>query len=415
MRTQARARRRKKIRATLVFLIIFALGVFAGVNIYTALSTPAGNGETSNNSSNVIYPYPPGGVTTYPPDTGYNANNSGDELTLTKPSYMSGGGRHELPVNGASGFAAIPLQVWAEPTTSSAIVLSLDAGQGFTIISESGSWWNVAVENNTGWVMHRYCFINLPDVVPSIVFNITNAYSSVMRASSFDIPNITGHTLYQAHGFNERLAKDEFIVPVLYLMAPRIASAQQYALADGNTLIVYEAFRPMSVQQRVVNQMFRLMEDNPVVEEGVTTEPWNLAWFINTGISNHQRGVAIDVSLGQVVAAKTVSTGGHEFLRITEYIEFEMQTEMHELSMASAIFTSPVSVNSTTAWRDAELTANVTYGTLLLKEYCTRAGLLPLASEWWHFNYLPGVRATEAFGVTGNFYIERIYSIPPQF
>jgi len=335
------------------------------------------------------------------------------EFPFPQSDYMSGGGLFELPVSGAGGFAAVALTVFSEPNRGSSRVLELDAGQGFTIISEYENWWNINVQGTTGWVQHRYCFINLPDVIPSIVYNITNAQSSVLKASHYAIPNVTGYALYQAHGFNERLGRYEFVVPTLYIMARRIATAQQYALSDGNTLIIYEIFRPAQVQELIVDNMRDLMNANPTVRAGVTSYPWSLGWFINTGTSNHQRAAAMDVSLGRVLYAEMIETGNYEFLNITSYFEFEMQTIMHELSDAAAVFTRPVQVHSPTAWQTARHHQNVTPATLLLQYYCTKAGFIPLASEWWHFNDLASINLAQNIGIRGDFFIERSYSVPP--
>src|SRR5690606_27769076 len=98
----------------------------------------------------------------------------------------------------------------------------------------------------------------------------------------------------------ERLAKDEYIMPVLYSMAPKIYMAQQLALLEGNALKIYESFRPYSTQESVVKSLMALAEDNPEVEAGINTPPWKMFWFIAEGVSNHQMGYAIDVSLVKV-------------------------------------------------------------------------------------------------------------------
>ena len=77
-------------------------------------------------------------------------------------------GELELPVNGASGYAAVSLYLREEPDASASAAAVLEAGAGFTILEESGEWWRVRAGETEGWVEHADCLINLPDVIPSI-------------------------------------------------------------------------------------------------------------------------------------------------------------------------------------------------------------------------------------------------------
>jgi len=331
-------------------------------------------------------------------------------------NYSQQDGRFELPINGATGWAATAMPLRSDPRQDANIVLSLVPGQGFTILTEYGDWWNVWLGGSgdiSGWVLHRGCFINLPDVIPSIVYDITNAYASVKRSNGYKIPNITGYALYDTLAFNHRLGRYEFIVPVLYATSKRILEAQQVALADGNTLIIYEAFRPRATQQSVVNNLQRLMDSNAAVRRAINTPPWSLGWFISTGISNHQRGVAIDAGLGRVVAQETRTSGLYAYTHITAFERHTMPTVMHELSPLAATFTQPVSSSSADAWRTATLARSMTEGAILLQRYLTDAAFTPLASEWWHFNDLESVRFANDSGIRGEFFTSTVYSKPP--
>ena len=257
-------------------------------------------------------------------------------------SYSEQGGRFELPINGATGWAASQMQLRSEPSRSANVVTRLTLGQGFTIIAEYGDWWNVSLGGDnavSGWVLHREAFINLPDIIPSLVFDITNAYSSMKRSSGYEIPNITGYALYEARTFNSRLNRYEFIVPVLYSTSKRIFEAQQAALADGNTIIIYEAFRPRITQQSVVSNLRVLMDSNARVRSAINTAPWGLSWFIATGTSNHQRGVAIDAGLGRIISYETRTSGMFYYIRITDFERFTMPTPMHELGLVNTFLT----------------------------------------------------------------------------
>jgi D-alanyl-D-alanine dipeptidase len=333
-------------------------------------------------------------------------------------SYPEHGGSLELPVNGATGWAAVSMPLRSAPYQGAEDIFQLAPGQGFIINAEYGNWWNVSLGGAydiTGWLLHHECFINLPDVVPSLAFNITNAYSSMKRSSGYEIPNITGYALYDAQAFNHRLNRYEFIVPVLYATSKRIFEAQQAALADGNTIIIYEAFRPHAAQQSVVRNLRVLMDSNPAVQRAINTPPWNMSWFIATGTSTHQRGAAIDAGLGRILSSETVISGVYVYLYITAFEEFPMPTPIHELSPSAAAFIRPVSSSSPDAWKTVPFTNTMTEGAILLHGYLTGAGFTPLASEWWHFNDLENTAVAIDLGITGEFFINRTYSRPPGF
>lgn len=403
MRSAAKTVRRKRLRLRLVFLLVVSLTIWL---IYSLIEVEISNeykADLDENEQLIV---------------------TSKEILSPEPTesrieeykdYFLESGLFELPINGASGYTSIALQLREGPSTETSVIITLDAGKGFTIISESGNWWEIDVEGRNGWVMHKYCFINLPDVIPSIVYDNTNTYASKIMSSGKSIPTVTGQKLYDAHAFNERLNKEEFIVPVLYAMAQKICLAQQDALADGNTLIIYEGFRPYAVQRKIVESLSALVNEDPLVKQGVTESPWSMGWFISTGISNHQRGYAIDVSLGKVIKQESKILGEYKYKIILEYTEYIMPTSIHELSVASIIFKSPVSPESSTLWKESTIADNINSEALLLQQYCTNAGLIPLASEWWHFNDLTCKDVTAVTQSVGRFFIQENYSKIPNF
>ena len=297
------------------------------------------------------------------------------------------GGDFELPVSGATGYTSVDINITWENGT----VDTLRAGTAFVIAEElkgnDGEWWIISVRGRRGWIRHVYCMINLPDVIPSIVYINANAYSSAFRADGKDIPNITGMALYSynaperrdGRAENKRLGDYEYIVPVLYSTAKKICAAQRYALENGDTIIIYEAFRPYDTQQSVAREVQRLSGADPDVRKALNTSPWSMGWFIASGTSNHQEGYAMDITLGQVINETDKVTGDYKYRRVVSYYPYEMPTEIHDLGRAAAVYTGP---NSRTF--SASFNANEYAKTL--QKYCVDAGLSPLASEWWHFN-----------------------------
>lgn len=322
-------------------------------------------------------------------------------------------GELELPVSGATGYASIGMDLKATADAASETLSALEAGTAFEVLEEAGDWWYVQTATEAGWVQHLHCFINLPDVIPSIIYDNTNTYASKFVSSGKAIPGITGEALYDGKAYNMRLGGITDIVPVLYSMAKKIHLAQQAALADGNTLVIYEGYRPYSVQKLTVDALTNLAAADPEVMAGINTPPWDTNWFIATSVSNHQMGYAIDVTLAKVTEQKEIIIGDYAATTITGYTEYTMPTTIHELSMASATFTGPVKSSSPTAWIQATLADTMNEAAILLQRYCTDAGLTPLASEWWHFNDLDARFATEANSSKGEYLLEATMSEAP--
>lgn len=318
-----------------------------------------------------------------------------------------------------------PVEEVVVPTLADGSLTTLPSGTAFTILQEQDEWWQIEVEADyelegemehgvlTGWVQHLYCMINLPDVIPSIIYDATNSYSSRFVSCGKVISGVTAQALYPSATYNQRLGEKEYMMPVLYSMAFKLYQAQQAALAEGNTLILYEGYRPHEIQTKVLNALSALTKKDAEVKQAVTGAPWQISWFISGGYSNHQRGYAVDVGVARVVDVKECYTGGYRYIRVTGYELYSMPSPIHELSRAAATFTKPVAINSTTAWKSAELAPTMNAPALGLQRYCTGAQLTPLASEWWHFNDLDTREKVLDNQGIGDFYITENRSVAP--
>jgi len=348
-------------------------------------------------------------------------NTTANTNTIEQPMSSSNAsiyeGVFELPLNGTTGFASVSLPLYeTKPTDETSKKLStLTAGKAFCIQEESGEYFRVTLsDETTGWIESKYCLVNLPDVIPSIVYDDTNSYSSIFRSSGYSLEGITGKRLYNVKKENTRLEKEEFLMPVLYPMAKKIAQVQKDALENMDTLKIYETYRPYEVQMKVSDSLTKLMESNETVAAGINTKPWGKSWFIATQLSNHQRGIAMDVSLAKVLQTETKQSGPYSYTVVSEHEEYKMPTKMHELSKAAATFASPVSSKSKTEWKKAKLASSMTTGAKKLQKYCTNRELSPLASEWWHFNDLDARENTKAHGSNGKYYLKECLSVAPK-
>ena len=277
-------------------------------------------------------------------------------------------------------------------------------GTAFVILEESGGWWRISRGSVTGWIEHRYCMINLPDVIPSMIYDDTNAYSSLFVSCGKVIPGVTGEAFYDTWAYNARLGREEFMMPILYSAARNICAAQHRALAEGNCLVVYQTFRPYDTQMAVVQAMTKLAKADPEVKAGISTPPWSMDWFIAIGVSNHQRGYALDVSMVKVYETETRYIGSRPYLYVTDCAGYVMPTAMHELSTAAISTISPSS---------SKLSATMNEPAIALRGYFTASRLTPLPSEWWHFNDNAAMQAASAKRSDGKYFITECLSRSP--
>ena len=110
---------------------------------------------------------------------------------ITNPDH----GGFELPVAGATGYA---IQAVTMDGTS------IPAGAPFRILAEEGSNLKIKYGDKTGTIPATRAMVNLPDVIPSIVYNATNATGSLFKSNGFNLDGITGQSLYDGKTENKR-------------------------------------------------------------------------------------------------------------------------------------------------------------------------------------------------------------------
>ncbi|MDD2435369.1 MAG: M15 family metallopeptidase [Bacilli bacterium] len=317
----------------------------------------------------------------------------------------------ELPINGATGYTTIQMSLKKSNSADSETIEIIIKGESFRIISEEGNWWYINYNGSKGWVNNTYCMINLPDVIPSIVYDNTNSYKSLFISSGHELSGVTNEKLYNVLMYNKRLDKDQFIMPVLYSMAKKINKAQQLALRNGDSLKIYETFRPYEVQMKVANSFSILVASNKDIYNDINSSGWGQVWFIVGGLSTHQIGTAMDTSLVKVDRYTIKNTGKYKYIEIVDYTEYTMPTRIHDLTSKSAVFKYGVMSDSKTAWKGVPLSPTITVDAIKLQNYCTGAGLTPLASEWWHFNDLDAQKEIMGHESDGRYYLTELVSV----
>ncbi len=325
-------------------------------------------------------------------------------------------GDFEVNIAGSTGWngTSLPLPVYDFETDGAEIVTVPASDESgpvpFVILEDNGGDrvkiglvsgddgsvvpWTGGSVDGTGWVDKKYIFVNLPDVLPSIVYNLTNASGSIFTAADGqEIPDVTGKAFYpEARHFNARLDRREYIVPCMYTLAERLAKVQKAAMSNGETLVIYEAFRPAAVQSAVRDGLSALMSSSGAVSADMKQAEalgYGQSWFIASGTSNHQAGLAVDMTLakGDPDELYGYTLDGVFYQKYETWTEYEMPSRMHELSSAAIRFNAPASSTSMPQnlenWTESFAAFE---GARRLQKYCTDAGLIPLASEWWHFN-----------------------------
>ena len=142
------------------------------------------------------------------------------------------------------------------------------------------------------------------------------------------------------------------------------AQAELKKIRPDLSLKVYDAARPMSVQQ--------LMYD---VVKGTDQQIYVSNPAKGGGLHNY--GLAVDVSLCDVATGDTLTMGTH-----IDYFGLRAQVRHEEQFLA-----------------DSTLSREAYENRLLLRKVMTAAGYKVLSTEWWHFNFKTRAEAKENYTV----------------
>ena len=229
--------------------------------------------------------------------------------------------------------------------------------------NEKNSFVKVSYGGKTGYINGWLTMINLPDIIPSALYNITNAKASIYKTRGNNLSGVTGYDIYGT-GWNSGMA------PIRIETAKKIQKAETTALKYGNRIKIYDSFRPWTVQRKIANAVktnwfngktyciskeFDYSKNTNGRSVNCVTD--SKGWFIAIAASNpssHNIAKAIDVTL--------VTSDDNQ--------EIATQTKMHELSGNSIPTSTAIS-----KYR----------GELALNYLFTNAGFYFLPSEWWHF------------------------------
>lgn len=249
------------------------------------------------------------------------------------------------------------VNIRSKATQASTKIGAISHGAKLTILSAEDpktKYIKIKYNNQTGYVYSNFLMINLPDIIPDMYYEITNANGSIYHSAGYNINGITGTNLYGfTKKYNPKIGKDSYYAPLLYPVAKQLQQAYNIAKSQNYNLKVYDSYRPYQVTTKLYNNLYNLYQNNRTVKQKINYDNngnyWGPSWFLAKSYSSHNRGVAIDISL-------TDAKGN----------ELAAQSLMHTLDTSSI-----VSYNNSVSNK--------------LKTIMTSAGFETLKSEWWHF------------------------------
>ncbi len=245
------------------------------------------------------------------------------------------------------------LEVYSD-TGKGTVIGTAPAGKAYCVREEVRGLFRVRFADGVGYLDSNYCMINLPEYVGDLVsYNITNSYSSIFKVHEYSIPAVSETVLVGYE--NVEQGNGHYLVPLLYPTAKKLVTAAQTARSYGYRLKIYEAYRPRETTLSVYKLTEAIIQDKvPLLDITYAqlmtdNNRYSLSNFLANGVSNHNRGVALDLTLETL-----------------DRTEVDMQTSMHDLSWYSEVSANNEAAN-------------------LLRKIMTGSGFGPLRSEWWHF------------------------------
>ena len=266
-------------------------------------------------------------------------------------------GNFSATLYGAIAWTNRNVNIRREPIENSKLLGTIPTGAKLTILSSDNpttKYIKISYNGIIGYVYSDFLLINLPDVIPDIVYYIANADKSFYKAANISIADVTGKNLYGfSKKYNAKIGKNTYYVPLLYPVAKQLQGAYNIAKKDGYNLKIYDTYRPNDVTKYVNSKFRSLYNSNNNVKKLVDYDKngsyWGPGWFLANNVSTHNKGIALDLTLTD-----------------KNNNELKAQTTMHMLDTRST-----VKYNNSTANK--------------LRSIMTSQGFETLESEWWHF------------------------------
>ena len=223
-----------------------------------------------------------------------------------------------------------------------------------SVVDESAGGFIADYNGNVVEISFDDCLINVKDFIPSIDCWLDMAQPQNMFSMADEqIPGLTDRQFYHNPG-----SADGSEAWLRYEACVKLKSAQQEFLADGYSIIIYDAYRPFTCTKEFQAAYRAYLNTKGSAFKNQWFGSLGESWFLAQKASSHNYGVAVDMGL------KRVSDG---------YV-LPMPSAIHTLDIRSAF----VSWGSVT---NSEAADNARY----MKSVMEGSGFTYLKSEWWHF------------------------------
>ncbi len=238
-------------------------------------------------------------------------------------------------MHGLSMITNAPIYDAFENTRTGVSTRSAEIGKVFTINGSNGDYWSIEYNGSCGWIESKYMAINLKDYIPNMEYNITNLSGNTDRvyydglAAPLDVPGATGVKFYSSEYSS--------FVPAVYSFAQKLKNANTSARNAGDTLVVYDVYRPNSVSLFERDRIQEMYNSYPLQDRLGSIGNYYASE------SSHNYGCAIDIAIKN-------QTG---------------PSPINEMSLRAG---------------NSNAVSN------RLKGYMSSAGLSPYDGEWYHFS-----------------------------
>lgn len=284
-----------------------------------------------------------------------SGNNSSNTGTNSGNSNVCTEGIKTTLLKGIQGTAMISSKIY-ESSSFKKSTGTATPGVKFEILGENANAdkWAITYNGKCGWVANKDMAINMAQYIKEASFQILNASSSMYKSSGKNISGLTGRKLYSSEYTNSW-------VPGTFSFARKLKVAAVNAKKAGDTIVVYDAYRPKSVSTYANSKLTALYNSDKTVKANIDKDSkgntWGKTWFLAQTVSMHNIGCAVDAAI----------RGAND-----------TPTAIHELSTWAAKYESSRSKTYSATFKKSATAQR-------LSNYMMNAGLGDLASEWWHY------------------------------
>lgn len=253
--------------------------------------------------------------------------------------------------------AASPAQGCSIRTTQDIVnnegVLVIPKNTKVKVVDETTEAFVVEYNDNQYLVSFQASLINIKEFIPSIDCWLDMAQpANMFSMANEQIAGLTDRQFY--HNTGSSNGTEAWL---RYEVAQKLKSAQEAFLADGYSIIIYDAYRPYTCTKEFQSAYRNYLNSKTNDFKRQWFGSLGESWFLAQKASSHNYGIAVDMGL------KRVSDG---------YV-LPMPSAIHTLDIRSAYVSW---VNA-----DSESAENARY----LKDKMESCGFTYLKSEWWHF------------------------------